>query len=342
MDPRFSGSQSLGPFRFGGSRRDPEHGETPPTRPRIWPALVLPILIFPITIVGAGVLASIVFGTLRSAHLSLGAGSFREFLHTTPGTFVTIIGREVMLGVVVLIAARFSSLSPERRLGLLKPSISLASLPLLILGNLAAIAAGVGLVAGLHGVGVPVPDPPRREVMVLLTASAQWRIPLIAAGSLLPGVFEELMYRGYIQTRLLERWHPAAAILVTSALFAAAHGSIGYALFVFPAGVWLGYVAWRSSSILPCMLCHAAVNAIFQGVVAPLASRHPDRIPSAIYFVIGMPLLVGTVFAIQLLERSGRARRTKPAPAAGDESAAAHEPALELPPGDDATASTVP
>ena len=78
----------------------------------------------------------------------------------------------------------------------------------------------------------------------------------------LPAFSEEWLFRGYVQTRLAQRWSPWLAILVSSLLFAVFHGDPVHVIFVFPIGLWLGYISWRSGSIIPAMLAHAYNNSL--------------------------------------------------------------------------------
>ena len=78
--------------------------------------------------------------------------------------------------------------------------------------------------------------------------------------SLAPGLCEELLFRGYLQTRLLERWKPGFAILVSSALFALFHITPQAMALAFIVGLFLGVLAWRTGSIWPGVLCHAFIN----------------------------------------------------------------------------------
>jgi len=80
--------------------------------------------------------------------------------------------------------------------------------------------------------------------------------------AVVPGLIEELMFRGYVQTRLAERWHPLLAITVTALMFSVIHLDPIHMLGVVPLGLWLGAVAWRADSVIPAMLCHAANNAL--------------------------------------------------------------------------------
>ena len=78
----------------------------------------------------------------------------------------------------------------------------------------------------------------------------------------LPAFSEEWLFRGYVQTRLAQRWSPWLAILVSSLLFSVIHVDPAHVISVFPFGLWLGYISWRSGSIIPAMLAHAYNNSL--------------------------------------------------------------------------------
>lgn len=81
-----------------------------------------------------------------------------------------------------------------------------------------------------------------------------------------PACSEELFFRGYLQRRLLKRWSPWTAILVTAVLFTIAHGiTPDILLTVFPVAVWLGILSWRTNSLWPSCLCHAWMNFLWTG-----------------------------------------------------------------------------
>jgi membrane protease YdiL (CAAX protease family) len=83
-----------------------------------------------------------------------------------------------------------------------------------------------------------------------------------------PGIVEELLFRGYLQSRLLQRWPPLLAVGASALIFSAAHLDPIHVLGVIPLGVWLGTVAWRAGSVWPAILCHAVNNAVAVAAVA--------------------------------------------------------------------------
>lgn len=80
---------------------------------------------------------------------------------------------------------------------------------------------------------------------------------------------EELFFRGLVLRSLMERVPPAAAIVISSLLFALAHFEAvqfaGLAIF----GVVLALMAWKTGRLAPSIGAHAAFNA-----AAVLSSVH--------------------------------------------------------------------
>jgi membrane protease YdiL (CAAX protease family) len=87
------------------------------------------------------------------------------------------------------------------------------------------------------------------------------------AVSLVPAFCEELFFRGLVQSRLAAIWHPGAAILLTSVVFALVHIDVQHIIAVLPIGLYLGWTAWRGGSVWLSMGLHALNNlaAVFIG-----------------------------------------------------------------------------
>ncbi len=83
-----------------------------------------------------------------------------------------------------------------------------------------------------------------------------------------PAVFEEICFRGFILQALLGRLAPWMAIFTSALLFGVFHVLVNGVLMterLIPStflGVVLGWVAWRSGSILPGMALHVCHNGL--------------------------------------------------------------------------------
>jgi membrane protease YdiL (CAAX protease family) len=174
-----------------------------------------------------------------------------------PVAVIFMAGLSQLAIVAVAIGAAWLSPQPVRqRLGLVRPSLSHGTIAMTVVGSLVPLAIGVGLALWLKE--YMEPDPSIKNLYEKMTPATA--VPFILFIALAPGFCEEILFRGYVQRRFLERWSAWVALLVTSVNIAIFHVMPHAILAAFPLGLWFGVLAWRSGSIWPGILCHAAVN----------------------------------------------------------------------------------
>jgi membrane protease YdiL (CAAX protease family) len=233
------------------------------TPPRVWPSLLAGVFGFPLATAG-GIALIALFIIMKS--IASGAGLPRAILAdgrafaASPGGFLLLAtAMELALLLIVLRVAMRSAVPLRERLALHPPRLRWWAWPLLATATLAAGTAGMIVIGTLTG------EPPA-ALLERMEALAQLRGPLAVAAllavSIPPGVAEELLFRGYVQSRFVRRWGAPLAILLAGVLFALAHGDLLYSALVFPLGIWLGWVAWFTRSVIPAMLCHAVNNLV--------------------------------------------------------------------------------
>lgn len=83
----------------------------------------------------------------------------------------------------------------------------------------------------------------------------------LLAGAVFPAVAEELLFRGLCQRSIEERMKPTVAILITGAIFGTIHFNFINMIPLVIIGIYLGYLAYLSKSIILPMLVHFANNA---------------------------------------------------------------------------------
>jgi membrane protease YdiL (CAAX protease family) len=264
----------------------------PPPPPPVWTALTVPVA----AIVGALFFASIVQGAVmftdrdflrmlqpapavESGAPKSGKGPYPEvkqpvaapdigaiamrsmqrMLGEPYGVAVLVLPGQLMLAGAAFGAAALSTRRTRERLGYVRSALPWWTLPILMITTL--------FFGMLGGILVDKIFPGRHEMMEFFAAMARSGSGTVAALnvallSVVPGFVEESLFRGYVQRRLLERWTPLAAVVVSSMFFCAAHFDPQHVTGVVPVGLWLGVIAWRSGAVWPGMICHASMNAV--------------------------------------------------------------------------------
>lgn len=104
-----------------------------------------------------------------------------------------------------------------------------------------------------------------------------WLIAMVTAVAIVgvAPIGEELLFRGLIFRGLCPTYRPVGAVLVSALLFGFAHmGPIRF-IYATIVGVILAILLFRTDSILPCIACHAAFNAV------------PLLLPSSVFRIPG-------------------------------------------------------
>jgi ABC-2 type transport system permease protein/sodium transport system permease protein len=144
--------------------------------------------------------------------------------------------------------------------------LSLTSGPALagaaVLGvSLWPFALSILLALGSFGLG-----PEHQEAVQKLLA--EWRRLgpgwIVLANAVVPAVFEELFFRGYLFSALRARSGLVTTILATAGLFGLFHSFFtpGQVLTSTLLGIVLGAVCWRTGSVLPGIVIHVIHNSL--------------------------------------------------------------------------------
>ncbi|MDQ2718934.1 MAG: CPBP family intramembrane metalloprotease [Bacteroidota bacterium] len=102
----------------------------------------------------------------------------------------------------------------------------------------------------------------QEAALININSFSKYIVSLIVIG-LLPGIFEEVCFRGGLQN-ILTKWFkaPWVAIILTSILFSAIHASYYGFLVRFALGFILGFVFYYSGSIWLSILIHFLYNGL--------------------------------------------------------------------------------
>ena len=233
------------------------------------------------------VLGVFITGNFAASHLCplIGVKPFglalQSALNTTEPDFIAM-----SVGWLQVICVQYACLLPpafaigwwRRRLRLRhygvtragKPVLQLVFLGLLVFALVALLIKLLSLAKRL----IPLESGP--AYWALLDKSwtpSFWLFMAVSSFAVTP-MLEELFYRGYCQTRLEEDFGGVGAIVIVTLFLTLGHSqyhhlsslSIGTIFALIPFSLGAGYVYWRSRSLIPAMILHAAVNVPTKGI----------------------------------------------------------------------------
>jgi len=123
-----------------------------------------------------------------------------------------------------------------------------------------------------------------------------WSFSLIGL-AVVPGIAEELFFRGFVQTRAVASMGQARGIILSAAFFGLFHMDLKQGLYAAIVGTFLGWLAVRAGSIRPSMIAHGTSNAL--GLLMARLGIGPESLPAKIgCLVVAAIVIVGTVLLI--------------------------------------------
>ncbi|MGB7347125.1 MAG: type II CAAX endopeptidase family protein, partial [Pirellulaceae bacterium] len=175
------------------------------------------------------------------------------------GFCMVVIPPQLMLLVPSVIAAMLSPVALRKRLSLVK-----GHWPVWTWVAVAAAAPLVGLISSvILGQFMTESDSLKMMSDVFRDhCNTGFLLPLALIIGMTPAVCEEILFRGYVQTRLTRSFSPAVGVTIASMMFAAFHMDFVHCVAVLPLGFFLGFVVARSGSLFPAMFAHFVNNAI--------------------------------------------------------------------------------
>jgi sodium transport system permease protein len=151
-----------------------------------------------------------------------------------------------------------------------------------VLGVIAAAMLGVALWPAAHelilfGRWLGIPTLRADQLAGAEQLLEAWKsVPLwviLTSLAVAPGVFEELFFRGFLYPSLRTIFTPWRAIVASAVLFGLFHVVAATALaperFLpsFFLGLALGWVRYRTGSVVPCMVLHVLHNGLMLAIV---------------------------------------------------------------------------
>ncbi len=204
--------------------------------------------------------------------LWLRAGDWSSILETPfDGTLITlfiVISNPITIGILAL-AVRFARAGQADYFALNWPQTRYVTAGI---GWLVVLIAVCDAALYLSGRALVTPF----QMQSYTTAAAEgWLVPMLAAAILVAPAGEEIMFRGF----LFRGWARSPrstwpAIVVISVLWAGLHLQYDWTgvLQIFVIGLFLGWIRWRSGSVLLTFVLHALFN--LEGTMETLVQAH--------------------------------------------------------------------
>jgi membrane protease YdiL (CAAX protease family) len=150
------------------------------------------------------------------------------------------------------------------------------------------IISTLALVVGLEGVSnlIPMPVTVQKIFEKAFTKNIFSIVSLIVAAP----IMEEILCRGIILKGLLKNYSPQKAILISAIFFGVIHLNPWQALPAFCGGLFLGWVFYKTQSVIPGMIIHATINATAS--VFLFLPKHQEGFLS----LLGMPYYIVLCF----------------------------------------------
>lgn len=242
------------PIECGGASK----AESSIAKPRLWTVFLTVVAAFlAMTFVsGLAVLPFILPAILEDPRNPPDQEAMMELATTPFATFMQAIPAQLAILLTALGAAYLSPVQLRERIGLINSGLT--AWEWVCVGVASFVPTAFGMLLARLLTYVLSPDPTAAKIFGGMTAGMA--VPWILFIAFAPGFSEEILFRGYLQTRLLERWSPGMAIFVSALLFAVFHLIPHTIVFAFPLGIWFGYIAWKTGSIWPTILAHALIN----------------------------------------------------------------------------------
>lgn len=258
-----------------------------PVKPPVWPIFLVLLLSIGVQLISLGVTGALVIFRHPEALRSPAELQFvlREALES-PDAFL-LNAAVTMLGLGLL-AAGATWLGGERcrdRLRLKQPT---GTPGLMLMAFVGVLCLQLAFMAASQLEYLPQSDVLEEMFIKINALDPVGKLVAIVVIGVAPGVCEEALFRGYVQTGFTRRWGPWRGALITGFLFGLLHFNLVQGLFAMVLGVYLGLLTERTGSVLPAMFLHGTNNVI----ATLLAIGNWDPVIPRPEFVLGVAFFV--------------------------------------------------
>ncbi|NPD29182.1 CPBP family intramembrane glutamic endopeptidase [Corallococcus exiguus] len=279
----------------------------PTSPPRVWTVLVAFALLVTAILVGGVISASIAMAMemLRSGvkpQDTKAIQALTEQLKSMPWLMVAAVMTSSCFGLAAALLGGFLSPTPLRQRLRLDAGTSIPAwawvAALVGCFTMGQAMESLSVLAGVWNSGASL-----RGLQAASQGSVATFAALLFFGSLVAGTGEELFFRGYVQTRLVERWGRTAGIAGAATLFGILHFDPIHSPMALMMGLFLGWLAERTGSLRLPIFVH-----VFNNLTSFLLSRYAPsttELPASVHvtlLAVCSLAFVGTVTALRRMD----------------------------------------
>lgn len=109
---------------------------------------------------------------------------------------------------------------------------------------------------------LPIPDWLINQMQPLRVENRWDWVIIICGAVIIASIAEEGLFRGFLQVTLEKKGDITRAVLLSAISWTLVHMNIYWSIQIFLMGILLGYLAWRTNSIVPAVIMHGLNNLL--------------------------------------------------------------------------------
>jgi membrane protease YdiL (CAAX protease family) len=126
----------------------------------------------------------------------------------------------------------------------------------------------IGLTIGVVGdeldrliqIIIPMPEFLEELLKVMIAQNTLDWVLLILGTVVIASIVEEIIFRGFLQVTLERKGDVTRAVILSSLSWALIHANPFWAVQIFVMGIIIGFLAWRTDSVIPGIIAHGLNN----------------------------------------------------------------------------------
>lgn len=219
-----------------------------------------------------------------------------------------VIGKELALLITYVLSFSAAFILfyfiRKKKTGISTFNLSLKNYKIIPLAILGILALGIGVTDPLVSL-IPMPDLIKK---IFIDALGNPDIYTFITIVIAAPILEELIFRGIILDGLLKRYSPMKSILISSLIFGIVHMNPWQFIGAMILGSFLGWIYYKTKSIIPSIIMHSVNNLVGFLSIAILGKENIDTslvqlaggaVNATLIIVGSIVIFLGSIYLLQ-------------------------------------------